>query len=202
MGGGSARAICRPVHFNEGEIMFTCILVALDGSAASNAGLKSAIQLASDQKASLVGLHVVDDGAITVNFEGGYVPPAYLDKLYESLRENGRKLLAKAEAAAKAAGVEMKPVLADARGRTIAAAILAQVRKAKADLVVIGTHGRRGLSRMLMGSDAEAVVREAKVPVLLVRTPERPKRKRTSAKRATAASRTAATRRLASPATV
>jgi nucleotide-binding universal stress UspA family protein len=182
--------------------MFKCILVALDGSAASNAGLKAAIELASDQHAALVGLHVVDDGAITVNFEGGYVPPVYVDKLYESLRENGRKLLAKAETAAKAAGVAMTPVLADARGRTIAAAILAQVRKAKADLVVIGTHGRRGLSRMLMGSDAEAVVREAKVPVLLVRAPERGKRKRPPAKKASAGAQSAASRRVASPATV
>ena len=63
--------------------MFKCILVALDGSGASNAGLKSAVQLASDQKSTLVGLHVVDDAAITVNFEGGYVPAAYVDKLYD-----------------------------------------------------------------------------------------------------------------------
>lgn len=181
--------------------MFKCILVALDGSPTSNAGLKSAVQLASDQHASLVGLHVIDDGAVTINFEGGYVPAAYVDKLYDSLRQNGRAILAKAEAAARAAGVEMKAVLVESRGRTIAQAILAQVRKAKADLIVIGTHGRRGLSRVLMGSDAEAVVREARVPVLLVRTPERAKRKRVAAsKEATAPARVG--KRVASPATV
>ena len=51
----------------------------------------------------------------------------------------------------------------------MASLILAQARKSKADVIVMGTHGRRGLSRMVMGSDAEGVVREANVPVLLVR---------------------------------
>lgn len=179
--------------------MFKCILVALDGSAASNAGFRSAVQLASDQHASLVGLHVIDNGAITINFEGGYVPASYVDKLYDSLRENGRAILAKAEAAAKAGGVDMKAVLAESRGGTIAEAILSQARKAKADLIVIGTHGRRGLSRVLMGSDAEAVVRESRVPVLLVRSPQRAPRKRAPAKKAAT---TPAPRRMASPATV
>ena len=184
--------------------MFNCILVALDGSPTSNAGFKSAVQLASDQHASLVGLHVIDDGAITINFEGGYVPAAYVDKLYDSLRENGRAILARAEATAKAAGVAMKSVLVESRGQTIAQAILTQVRRAKADLVVIGTHGRRGLSRVLMGSDAEAVVREARVPVLLVRTPERAPRKRAPAKKRGAASAEGSRpgKRIASPATV
>jgi nucleotide-binding universal stress UspA family protein len=180
--------------------MFKRILVAVDGSAASNAGFKYAVQLASDQHASLVGLHVIDDGAITINFEG-YVPAAYFDKMVDSLRENGRALLAKAEAAAKAAGVEMTAMLIESRGGTIAHAILSQARKAKADVIVIGTHGRRGLSRVLMGSDAEAVVRESRVPVLLVRSPERPKRKRTPAKKQPVAAKPRASSRIASPAT-
>lgn len=178
--------------------MFKRILVALDGSAASNAGFKSALQLASDQHASLYGLHVVDDSAVTVNFEGGYVPAAYVDEMYDTLRETGRAILAKTEAAAKAAGVEMQALLVESRGRTIAHTILTEVRKAKADLIVIGTHGRRGLSRVLMGSDAEAVVREARVPVMLVRVSERAPRKRTPAARQPAA----AVKRVVSPATV
>ncbi|HET9670441.1 MAG TPA: universal stress protein [Casimicrobiaceae bacterium] len=179
--------------------MFKCILVALDGSTASNAGFKSALQLASDQQASLVALHVIDDGAITVNFEGGYVPAAYVDRMYESLRESGRAILAKAETVAKAAGAEMKTVLVETRGHTIAHAILAQARKAKADLIVIGTHGRRGLSRLLMGSDAEAVVREARVPVMLVRMPERAAHKRAPVKKQPTAS---GSKRVVFPATV
>lgn len=152
--------------------MFKSILVALDGSAASNAGFKSALQLASDQHASLVALHVVDNTAMVVNLDGGYLPPSYVDTLYDSLRKNGETILAKAQATARAAGVEITPVLAESRGQTVAQAIIRQARKSKADVIVLGTHGRRGLSRLVMGSDAEAVLREASVPVVLVRKPD------------------------------
>jgi nucleotide-binding universal stress UspA family protein len=131
--------------------MFKRILVAVDGSAASNAGLRSAIGLAADEHASLVALHIVDDTVIALNFEGGYLPPNYVDSFYEELRRKGRHTLDKVERIARASDLAVECVL--------------------------GTHGRRGLRRALMGSDAEAVVREASVPVLLVRSPERAKRK-------------------------
>jgi len=167
--------------------MFKRILVALDGSPASNAGLKAAIQLATDQRATLIGLHVIDGAAVALNFEGSYFPSSYVDTFYTSLRDSGRKTLAKAEALARAAGVELKPLLVEARGAAVAPAIVQQARKAKADVIVIGTHGRRGLQRMLMGSDAEAVVREAGVPVMLVRSSGRAKRApRKAGKRAAA----------------
>ena len=168
--------------------MFKAILVALDGSPTSTAGLKHAVQLASDQKARLIGLHVVDDSATTINFEGGYVPAAYIDNLQESLRENGSVILAKAKAVAKAAGVELTTLLVDSHGSTIADSIIAAARKAKADIVVIGTHGRRGLSRLFMGSDAESVLRQARVPVLLVRRPEGPQPERAKRNRKSTAS--------------
>jgi|KBSMisStandDraft_5_1062788.scaffolds.fasta_scaffold858763_2 nucleotide-binding universal stress UspA family protein len=149
--------------------MFQRILVAVDGSPASNAGLKSAIELAADQHATLLLLHVIDDSALAPGFEGGFAVPSYIDMFYDALRDTGRKVLAKAGAAAKVAKVESKLVLAEARAATVAHVIVRQARKLKADIIVIGTHGRRGLRRVLMGSDAEAVVREAGVPVLLVR---------------------------------
>ena len=152
--------------------MFQRILVALDGSAASNAGFRSAIQLASDQHASLLALHVIDQMAMAINVQGGYLPPSYVDTLYDSLRRSGEAILAKAQAAARAAGVELTPVLVESRGQTVAYAITRQARKLKADVIVLGTHGRRGLSRLVMGSDAEAVLREASVPVILVRRPD------------------------------
>ena len=68
-------------------------------------------------------------------------------------------------------GLRAKTVLVETVGESVADAILIQARKVRAELIVLGTHGRRGLARMLMGSDAEAVVREARVPVLLVRSP-------------------------------
>jgi nucleotide-binding universal stress UspA family protein len=159
-----------------GLSMFKSILVALDGSAAANAGFKSALQLASDQHADLVVLHVIDDAAMAINVAGGYLPASYVDTLYDSLRKNGDAILAKAEATARTAGVKITPVLAESRGQTVARAILRQARKSKADVIVLGTHGRRGVWRMLMGSDAEAVLREASVPVVLVRRSDHQRR--------------------------
>ena len=153
--------------------MFNQVLVAIDGSSTGNRGLKAAIGHASDQKASLTILHIVDDMA-SVSYVGdmGYVPAGYVDKLVDELRANGRKVLAKAEAAARDGGVEAKTLLVEAKGRSIADAILGQAKKARADVIVLGTHGRRGLRRVVMGSDAEAVLRDSRVPVLLVRAPE------------------------------
>ncbi|MGH8801543.1 MAG: universal stress protein [Casimicrobiaceae bacterium] len=176
--------------------MFKSILVALDGSAASNVGFKTALRLAGDQHATLLALHVIDSAAAVVGFEGGYAPPSYTETLYNALRKSGEAILGKAETAARTAGVTCQRLLVDSRGQAVAQAILQQARTAKADLIVIGTHGRRGLSRMLMGSDAEAVVREATVPVLLVRSAESGKRQRaTAAKRGTKAGRAAAAKR-------
>jgi nucleotide-binding universal stress UspA family protein len=154
--------------------MFTQVLVAVDGSVTGNHGLKAAIGLAADQKAALTVLHVVDDMA-SVSYVGdlGYVPSGFVDKVLDELRANGRKILAKAEALARERGVEAQALLVETKGSSVADAILAQARKVHADLIVLGTHGRRGLRRVVMGSDAEAVLRDARVPVLLVRTAER-----------------------------
>ena len=115
---------------------------------------------------------------------GGYLPASYVDTLYDSLRKSAQAVLAKAQATARTAGVEITPVLVESRGATVAQAILSQARKAKADTIVIGTHGRRGVARILMGSDAEQVLRESPVPVLVVRSPGRTHRK-VAQKRAT-----------------
>jgi nucleotide-binding universal stress UspA family protein len=62
--------------------------------------------------------------------------------------------------------------LRDVRSGRVAEVIVDEVVKLKCDLVVIGTHGRRGFNRLVVGSDAEAVMRASPVPVLLVRAPE------------------------------
>ena len=153
--------------------MFKQIIVAVDGSPTSNRGLKAAIGLASDQRATLSIVHVINDVA-SISYVGdmGYVPADYVDTLLDDLRRNGQKVLARAAATAKAGGVTAKTTLVETKGGSIAEAILAQVRKVHADVIVMGTHGRRGLRRALMGSDAEAVLQEARVPVLLVRSRE------------------------------
>jgi len=152
--------------------MFKHILVAVDGSAVSNRGLKTAIDLAADQDTDLDVVHVIDTYFSTPAQETAYFPAQYSDQLIEARRHAGRNVLAKAESMAAARGIATRTVLVESAGHSVARAILAQVRKRRADVVVMGTHGRRGLSRALTGSDAETVLRGARVPVLLVRLPE------------------------------
>jgi nucleotide-binding universal stress UspA family protein len=149
--------------------MFKRILVAVDGSATSNAGLRAAVALAADQRSTLAVVHVIDLTPPVVGPEAAFYLPSYIDDYEAALVKGGRKLLDKAVALARAAGVRAEPRLARTRAGTVAAAVLGEARKAKADVIVLGTHGRRGLRRVVMGSDAEAIVRQSRVPVLLVR---------------------------------
>ena len=149
--------------------MFKRILVAIDGSPTAQRGFKVALDLAAEQRAVVHALHVVDDMGIVPSLDGGYIPSTLIDTYTQALRDKGRKTLDKVVTQARASGVALEPALVETMGQGVAQAILKHARKVKADLVVLGTHGRRGLRRVLLGSDAEAVVREATVPVLLVR---------------------------------
>lgn len=145
--------------------MYKKILVAVDGSHTSALGLKEAIRLAKDQSARVVLLHVIDELAVTRYPEVVY----YAGDIIGSLQEAGARILSKAEAQVRRSGLRPQTLRIDSRSRTVAEVIVAQARKLKADVIVIGTHGRRGLSHLLLGSDAESVVRAAPIPVLLVR---------------------------------
>jgi len=158
--------------------MFKTILVAVDGSAISNLGLDEAILLATEQGATLYVLHVVEEFVLAQGLD----VPVYVDGLWEAMRDAGKKTLANAVAKAQQRGVTTRSILAETVRHSVADVILRQAKKCHADLIVLGTHGRRGMSRLVMGSDAEGVIREATVPVLLVRT-RRPQR-RPPAKRA------------------
>lgn len=150
--------------------MFKRIIVAIDGSAPSDHGFAVALGVATDQQATLYVLHAVDESLVLRGFiaaEPG--TQTYIESMLEELRANGRKLLAKAQSAAAKKGQRVQSLLVETRGGSVADTIVAQARKLGADLIVMGTHGRRGWSRMVMGSDAEGVLREARVPVLLVR---------------------------------
>ena len=156
--------------------MITSILVALDGTATSNAGLRAALELARDHGARLTALYVIDDRGIVINLDEGRLPAEYFHKLYAAMHKHGQTVLTKAEAMARRAGVAMTALLVDAHGKLVAQAILDQARKRKADMIVMGTHGRRGIARAIMGSDAEEVLREANLPVVLIRSPRFSKR--------------------------
>ena len=168
--------------------MVRSILVALDGSATSNAELRAALALARDHGATLTGLHVVDDRGIVINLAERQLPAEYFQRLYAAMRKRGQKILARAEGVARKAGVPMTPLLADSRRKMVAQAILDQARETNADIIVMGTHGRRGIARAILGSDAEEVLREANVPLLLVRSPRYSKRKGVPLRKAAKAS--------------
>jgi nucleotide-binding universal stress UspA family protein len=162
--------------------MFRRILVPIDGSPTSNRGLEAAIGLATDQKAKICLLHVVDELIVATGPDGMmYMPPTYIDEFIRALRASGKKLLARAEAKVRKHGIEVEAVLLETLGRRVAEQIIKQAKKWRADVIVLGTHGRRGLSRMVMGSDAEMVLRETPIPVLLVRSPLRPRKRHTHA---------------------
>ena len=152
--------------------MFRRILVPIDGSAPSRRGLEEAIMLAKDQKARIGLLHVVDESIVTRTFDGTtYMPATYIDDFMRSLTTGGKRLLARAEARVGRRRVKVDIVLRETLGRRVADVIVAEAKKWRADVIVLGTHGRGGLSRVVLGSDAELVVRESPVPVLLVRGP-------------------------------
>ena len=150
--------------------MFRRILVPIDGSPPSRRGLDEAIKLAKDQRARIGLLHVIDESIVTRTFDGTtYMPAGYVDDFMRSLTSGGKKLLARAEAKVRAGRVKVDTALVETVGRRVADVIVAQAKKWRADVIVLGTHGRGGLSRVVLGSDAELVVRESPVPVLLVR---------------------------------
>jgi nucleotide-binding universal stress UspA family protein len=139
--------------------------VAVDGSPTSMRGLREALRVAKDDRAQLLLLHVVNEFYAFATLDGA-APAA---DLVPALREGGRRTLDKAKALAEKAGVSAKTVLRETLGGAAADTIVREARKQRADLIVLGTHGRRGIRRMVLGSDAEQVVRASPVPVLLVR---------------------------------
>jgi nucleotide-binding universal stress UspA family protein len=145
--------------------MYKKILVPVDGSEPSMRGLREAIKLAKSQGSQLQLVHVVNELVLTAT----ETPPVYMDKVVAALRAEGKAILRKAEDVVREDGLEPQSVLLESIGGRAADLIVEQARQWTADVIVIGTHGRRGLRRLALGSDAELVVRSSPVPVLLVR---------------------------------
>jgi nucleotide-binding universal stress UspA family protein len=146
--------------------MYGKILVPVDGSETSKRGLTEACRLAKEQGAKLRCLFVIDEHYLTANYMGFMYMPDLIDKL----RDNGKKILNEAEEQARMSGVKVESVLRESVELRVSDMILDDAKTWAADLIVMGTHGRRGLSHLALGSDAESVVRNSPVPVLLVRS--------------------------------
>jgi nucleotide-binding universal stress UspA family protein len=146
--------------------MFKKIAVALDGSHCAEQALEVALKLAETERAELGVCSVVDPIMIV-----GTTPPSpKLDLMIGDVERSTQRLISAAVGQAKAKGVVAS---GEMRRGLPASEILKYAREFGADAIVLGTHGRTGVNRLLMGSVAEAALREASVPVIVVRERER-----------------------------
>jgi nucleotide-binding universal stress UspA family protein len=144
------------------------ILVPIDGSEPAKAALAEAIRIARATGGELRLLHIIEERIVYS------VPEATIlsDQLLAALREAGDDLLRDAVKQGADAGVAADWVELEGRARRVSDLIVEQAGDWSADLIVMGTHGRRGLDHLLLGSDAELVARGAPVPLLLIRVPK------------------------------
>jgi len=144
--------------------MYTRILVPLDGSETSRRGLREAIRLAQGHPVTLRLILVVNEADIALA-EAAY--PS--GELRDRLRADGEAVLKDAAAGVRAAGLGVEAALIEPETGVPGELIVRDARHWGAELIVMGTHGRGGVGRLLLGSCAEYVLRHAPVPVLLVR---------------------------------
>lgn len=138
------------------------ILVPVDGSPTSNQALVSALNIAREGDARVRLVHVLDELMFLTGFEASA-------EVYSAARRAAERVLVASAEIARAAGVEPETALVDAPGQRLGDSIAREASNWSADLIVVGTHGRRGIGRLLLGSGAEQVIRLSPVPVLVIR---------------------------------
>ena len=150
--------------------MYQRILVPVDGSDISKRGLAEAVKLSKEVGAQLRLVHIVDDSALALNPEAGIAAAP----LVADFAEGGKEILMEARTLAVSQGVDAETVLHENFTGRVADLIVDEARKWSADLIVMGTHATGGLRHAVLGSDAEAVLHGAEVPVLLVPVRDKP----------------------------
>lgn len=145
--------------------MYKNILIAVDGSTTSWRGLSEGLRLAKATGGRVLLLHIVN----ALLLESEIASTAYYRALAEAFRKDGLEILEQAATAARDAGVPFEQKMIEKIGAHASDEIVAAAKNWHADLIVLGTHGRRGLNRLVMGSDAELVLRHSPIPVLMVR---------------------------------
>ena len=139
------------------------ILVPVDGSPTSNTGIDEAIKLARGEPARIRLVHIIDDTLAFATPDG-----AGVTYVLDALRKSADDALSGAAARVRRAKVQVETDLVENVTGRVADAIVERAKRWRADLIVMGTHGRRGFDRLLIGSNSELVVRSSMVPVLLV----------------------------------
>lgn len=145
--------------------MYKNILIAVDGGTTSQRGLAEGLRLAKATGGRVMLVHVVN----ALILESEIASTAYHQALAEAFRRAGSDILENAARAARAACVPFEQKIIEKIGAHASDEIIAAAKDWRADLIVLGTHGRRGLTRLVMGSDAELILRQSPVPVLMVR---------------------------------
>lgn len=147
--------------------MYQKILVATDGSTLSKKAVNSAIDLAALTGATLVVLKVVPRYPQSY-FEGGLaLQAAEVSRVEQQWAESGQAIVDAAQKAAQAKGVKTKGVTV--KSDLVSDAIIATAKKNKCDLIVMASHGRRGIKRLLLGSETQLVLTHSHIPVLVLR---------------------------------
>lgn len=148
--------------------MYDKILVPVDGSETSNKALDEAVRMARLCNGQIRLLHIVGP---MVQVSGYDLPLTYLNEVQDALMKAGEEVVAEAKERISEADLKLDTKVIESSVIRVSEVIIDHAQSWGADLIVIGTHGRRGVKRMVLGSDAEQVVRMSPIPVLLVRHP-------------------------------
>ena len=147
--------------------MYQRILVATDGSTLSKKAVSSAIALAQLTSAELVALKVIPRYPQSY-FEGGLALPASdIARVEKQWAEHAQAVVDAVSKSATSKGVKVKAVTA--KSDLVSEAIIAAAKKHKCDLIVMASHGRRGIKRLLLGSETQHVLTHSHIPVLVLR---------------------------------
>jgi nucleotide-binding universal stress UspA family protein len=145
--------------------MFQKILVPTDGSETSEKAVATALQIALEHQSKVRLIHAIDELAYASGHE-------YSGEMANYARQYGAEILTKGLARMKSMGIEGDTKLIDFAGARLGDTVAEEALSWGADLIVLGTHGRRGIGRFLLGSGAEQVTRLAPIPVLMIRNPD------------------------------
>ena len=147
--------------------MYQRILVPTDGSALSKKAVASAIEQAAATGAELVALYVVPRYPMSY-FEGGLaVSNTEIARTEKQWNDKGQAVVDEVQRAARAVGVKAKGVLT--RSDLVAESVISAAKKHKCDLIVMASHGRKGIKRVLLGSETQHVLTHSNLPVLVLR---------------------------------
>jgi nucleotide-binding universal stress UspA family protein len=148
--------------------MFRNILVPVDGSEPSKSAVTFALRMAREERAAVTFAHAVEVTRIIAMTSTSAIGPQYA---LDAALQAGREILADAQAQADDAKVKARTELLEG---DCVNCLLDLAERVKADLIVVGSHGRAGISRALLGSVAEGILRRATIPVLVTHAPRKP----------------------------